>query len=51
METYIDDDGLERCDNCNEPVQECCCECVECGEAVQECCCEEGPTYPAVMAD
>lgn len=48
METYVDADGVERDDNCNEPVGECVCCCVVCGDHVSECACDEGPTYPAV---
>lgn len=48
IESYIDADGVERCDNCGEPMGECPCECSDCNEHVTECCCDEGPTYPAV---
>jgi hypothetical protein len=48
METYIDDNGVECCDNCSQPTSECACCCVECGDHVTECACEAGPTYPAV---
>jgi hypothetical protein len=48
METYVDTEGVERCDNCDEATDECACCCVVCGDAVAECSCEEGPTYPAV---
>lgn len=47
METYTDNDGAERCDNCNETVDECVCACVVCDDPVMECACDEGPTYPA----
>lgn len=47
MDTYIDDDGVERCDNCDEPVDECGCACIECGDAPADCACPEGPSYPA----
>ena len=47
METYIDADGVERCDNCNEPVDECPCACTVCGDTVMECACPEGQSYPA----
>ncbi len=49
METYVDDEGNERCDNCDEEVNECVCACAVCGDAVAECSCDEGPAYPAVM--
>lgn len=48
METYTDEHGIERCDNCGEPVDECACACVECGDNVADCVCDDGPTYPAV---
>lgn len=48
METYIDANGDERCDNCDEAMQECACACTVCGDAVAECSCDEGPSYPAV---
>jgi hypothetical protein len=49
METYVDADGVERCDNCGETTgAECECRCVECGDHVTECACDDGPTYPAV---
>lgn len=51
VQTYTDDDGTERCDNCGEPTDECVCYCVECGDHVTECACDDGPTYPAVMED
>lgn len=51
METYTDDEGIERCDNCDEDVVECVCACSECGDHVTECACDEGPTYPAIMED
>jgi hypothetical protein len=51
MDTYTDSFGVERCDNCAEPVAECACCCVECGDHVAECACDEGPAYPAVMED
>jgi hypothetical protein len=47
LETYLDGEGEERCDNCDELVDECECQCAECGDRVTECSCEEGPTYPA----
>lgn len=48
METYLDGDDMERCDNCSALIQECVCVCVQCGDAVAECSCDEGPAYPAV---
>ena len=49
VETYTDDDGTERCDNCDETAGgDCVCCCAECGDHVTECACEDGPTYPAV---
>lgn len=48
LETYEEADGVQRCDNCSETVEECVCACVECGDHVSECACEEGPLYPAV---
>lgn len=48
METYVDDQGVERCDNCSQDVNECACCCVVCGDYVSECACQDGPTYPAV---
>lgn len=50
-ETYIDDQGVECCDNCGEPVDECPCYCTECGDHVTECACEDGPDYPAVFRE
>jgi hypothetical protein len=48
METYVDETGVERDDNCGEPVDECACCCVVCGDHVADCVCDDGPTYPAV---
>lgn len=49
METYIDEHGVERCDNCGKTAGgDCACHCSECGDHVTECACEDGPTYPAV---
>lgn len=50
METrpYLDADGVERCDNCDEAAGECACCCVVCEDHVADCACDEGPTYPAV---
>jgi len=48
METYVDGKGVERCDNCGAPADDCACTCIECGDHVRDCACEEGPTYPAV---
>ncbi len=45
METYIADDGSERCDYCNADVSECTCCCATCGDGVMECACPEGPQY------
>lgn len=44
METYEDDDGNERCDNCDELIGECSCTCCVCDDGLDECTCEEGPT-------
>jgi hypothetical protein len=44
VESYLEE---ERCDYCDELVDECECQCSECGDRVTECSCEEGPTYPA----
>ena len=49
LETYVNDAGVECCDNCNEDIDECACCCAECGDHVTECACDDGPTYPAVM--
>lgn len=51
IDTWIDGEGDERCDNCGEPTGECVCCCAECGDHVTECACDEGPVYPAVMED
>jgi hypothetical protein len=51
LETYTDDNGDERCDNCGDTTQECVCACSECGDGVAECACDEGPTYPAVYRE
>lgn len=51
LDTYADDNGTERCDNCNETTDDCVCRCVECGDAVEECACSEGPAYPAVWSE
>lgn len=48
METYVDDNGVERCDNCGATTDDCACACVECGDHVMDCVCDEGPSYPAV---
>lgn len=47
MDTYIDDNGIECCDNCDTAADECACCCIECGDHVTECACPEGPSYPA----
>ncbi len=36
-ETYTDDEGAERCDNCDEEAHECACVCPECGDSLQDC--------------
>lgn len=41
METYFDDDGVERCDDCENTVEECDCVCDVCGDMLQDCACEE----------
>lgn len=41
-ETYIDDDGTERCDNCDEPVDECECRCPDCGDRIHTECPHRG---------
>ena len=40
METYTDDDGIERCDDCDEPIDYCTCTCPDCGDMLQDCACE-----------
>jgi len=45
-ETYTDPDGVERCDECEEPVDECACVCPECGDGVQECACTDLESAP-----
>lgn len=39
--TYIDNEGDERCDDCELLVEDCTCTCVACGDAYQECVCGE----------
>ncbi len=41
METYIDSEGIERCDNCDEPIGECPCICPGCGDCLLDCACSE----------
>lgn len=41
-ETYIDSEGQERCDECEELLHECVCVCSDCGDSIQECACDEG---------
>lgn len=48
LETYTDDDGVERFDNCGHPTDDCPCVCAECGDGLVECACDDGPTCPAV---
>jgi len=38
-ETYHDEDGIERCDDCEEPLEECFCACFDCGNQLEECAC------------
>lgn len=40
--SYYDDDGAERCDECDEEIYECGCACEECGDQIHECACEDG---------
>jgi len=39
--TYIDDDGVERCDECWSEVYDCDCTCDECGDPTHECSCDD----------
>jgi len=40
MDTYIDENGVECCGFCTEPVGETCdCVCDECGDRTDECAC------------
>lgn len=39
-ETYVDAEGVERCDNCDETIDECDCRCDDCGDHIHtECAC------------
>jgi hypothetical protein len=40
-DTYLDEQGVERCDDCEEEIHECCCTCETCGDSVHECACDE----------
>ncbi len=48
METYIDDNGVEHCDNYGEALDDCACHCSECGDHATDCACDHGPTLPPV---
>lgn len=37
VETYIDAQGVERCDDCDETLDDCACTCPEAGDSVHEC--------------
>lgn len=37
MDTYTDEDGTERCDECDEPTEDCTCTCDITGEQINEC--------------
>ena len=39
METYTDDEGDERHDECGKLVDDCDCTCANCGDPVVECAC------------
>lgn len=42
-ETYTDDTGVERCDECDQELGYCECECDRCGDNIHECACgDEG---------
>ena len=41
MDTYFDEDGLERCDECDEEASTCYCYCGGCGDLKIECACED----------
>lgn len=41
MSTYTDEDDTERCDDCEDAVEDCTCVCYDCGDSVHECACEE----------
>ncbi len=43
MDTYTDENGVERCDACQEELGYCTCTCDECGDNVHECACDEDP--------
>lgn len=45
MDTYTDEAGVECCDNCGTPIDECTCCCVACGDGVMECACDAGSTW------
>lgn len=40
-ETYTDDEGVEHCDACAEPIEDCVCTCPNCGDALDDCACDE----------
>jgi hypothetical protein len=48
VETYTDDNGDERCENCRDLTGECGCYCSTCGDHVIECGCDDGPACPAL---
>lgn len=48
IDSYTDADGVERCGNCNDTMDECVCACSDCGDHVTECACDDGPSYPTV---
>lgn len=39
-DTYLDADGLERCDECEELTQDCGRDCPICGDTLTECACD-----------
>jgi hypothetical protein len=39
IETYTDSEGIERCDECEQPAHECWCVCGDCGDNATDCAC------------
>lgn len=37
IDSYLDDDGNERCDDCEETLEDCACTCIVTGDPVHEC--------------
>lgn len=41
MESYIDEEGIQRCDDCEDEIDTCTCVCLYCGDHFYDCVCDE----------